>query len=192
MPETKTRTVKSSATPKQAEVDDSKARAEAKKAEQNEAKAAKVAEAEQEKAAKADERAKAKAEADATKAAEKAEKEAEKVAAKEAKVSEAAAERQELIDSGAIIENNDELFTEVVEFKKDLVASRAHDVIEILKASDTPVRGSALAEQFGGGTVQWVAFFGMLRSLELIKVYRASTGVRGGGGLAYMWIGDES
>jgi septal ring factor EnvC (AmiA/AmiB activator) len=158
-------------------------KADEQKAEKDAA-AAKAAEKEQDKAKKAEE-AKAKK--------EQAEKErAEKKAAKEA---ERAAERQKLIDAGELIEHSENgNVTEytVSEPKKDLVAQRAAQVIEELKADgrEVPISGKYFADKYGGGTVQWVAFFGMLRVLGLVTPYRFKTGNRGESGLSYRWIGD--
>lgn len=104
--------------------------------------------------------------------------------------------RQELIDSGDLIEitDNGEVSIEynATEPKKDQVAQRAHEVIEELKerGREVPVSGKELADKYGGGTVQWVAFFGMLRVLGLVKAYRFKTGERGKSGMSYLWIGD--
>ena len=172
MAEVKTRTRKSTASPKAQEVDEAKNEAAARKAEKAEAREAA-------KAAKAEEAAKA-----------KAEKEAAKAEAAERKAKEQEEARAELIESGALIVDGDTEYNLITEFKKETVAQRAQEVIETLKGSDVPVSGKKLAEDFGGGTVQWVAFFGILRVLGLVKVYRSSTGVRGGSGLAYLWTGE--
>ena len=186
MSETRTRTRQAPST-KQTESDESAETAAAQKA-------AKEAEAKAAKEAKEAEKAAAKAAADAKKAEEKAAKEAEKEAARKAKEEEAAKERQALIDSGDLIEvENDGVTTTYTTAvaKKDAVAQRAADVIQVLKdrGTEVPVSGKELADQFGGGTVQWVSFFGMLRILGLVKVYRFRSGERGGSGLSYLWVG---
>lgn len=172
MAETKTRTRKASGTPSTATAAGRRKAAEgdAAKAEK-EKKASKAAEA---KKAAAEAREKAKAEKN--QAAEKA--------------------RQEALQSGDLIEvsDNGEVSIEfnVTEPKKDQVAQRAHEVIEELKerGREVPVSGKELADKYGGGTVQWVAFFGMLRVLGLVRAYRFKTGERGKSGMAYLWIGD--
>jgi hypothetical protein len=167
---------------------------------ENDTAAAQAAEKAAEDAAKKEARdkeaAEKKAEREAEAAAKKEQKEKEKAEAKAAKEAERASERQALIDSGDLIEveDDDSNVTTFVtsEPKKDAVAQRALEVIEVLKADgrEIPVAGKELADRFGGGTVQWVAFFGMLRVLGLVKVYRFRTGERGGSGLSYLWIGD--
>lgn len=152
---------------------------------------------EAEKESKEKERAEAKAKREQEAAEKKAEKEKERAEAKAAKEAERVAERQALLDSGELIETEDDDGTVTTyvysEPKKDAVAQRAADVIEDLKRDgrEIPVSGKDLAEKYGGGTVQWVAFFGMLRILGLVKPYRFRTGERGGSGLSYLWIGDD-
>lgn len=130
------------------------------------------------------------AEKAAEKEAAKAEREAAKEKARLEKEAQAAKEYQDAIDSGDLIVVGD------VEYRKidrsagrDKLGERAGEVIEILKASKTPVSGKALADRFGGGTVQWVAYFAILRQLGLVEVYRSRTGERGQSTQCYLWIG---
>lgn len=167
---------------------------------EQEAAKARAAEVEAEKAAKEAKRAEEKAAREAEKTAEKEAKDKAKAEEKAAKEKERADARQALIDAGQLIETEDDGVTTtytVSEPKKDAVAQRAAEVIQRLKdeGTEVPVHGKDLADEFGGGTVQWVAFFGMLRILGLVRVYRFKTGERGGSGLSYLWIGpveDES
>ncbi len=133
--------------------------------------------------------AKAKRDADA-----KAKREAKEAAteAREAKKAEkeelATKERQAQIDSGALIENGDTEFHLVVRDETPTVEGRAQEVLDRLQASDTPVNGSALRDELGGGWPQYLSFFAMLKSLGLVREYRSRTGERGGSGVAYLWI----
>lgn len=192
MATTRTRTRQSTstkATETAAATDDTAARAAAKAAEQAEKDAAKAAEKSQKDA----ERAEAAASAFAKKAADKAEREAEKEAAKAEKEQIKIAERQELLDSGDLIIDGDTEYV-ATEPKKETVALRAKSVIEdlMLDGTEIPVSGKDLADKYGGGTVQWVAFFGMLRVMGLIRNYRSRTGERGGSSGCYLWIGPDS
>lgn len=69
---------------------------------------------------------------------------------------------------------------------------RAFDVIGILKETgrEIPISGKWMQEAFGGGVVQYVAIFGVLKELNLVEAYRMSTGERGGSGVAYRWVGE--
>lgn len=191
----KTETVNAETTEKQAR----EAAAEAEKAE----KEAKVAAEKAEKQAKIDaekkereeKRAAEKAEREAKKEAEKQEKAEARAKEKAEKLAEKQAEIDAAIEAGTLItaevDGKDTTFT-VVEPKKDKVAQRALEVINELKEDgrEVPIAGKYFADKHGGGTVQWVAFFGMLRVLGMVQVYRFSTGERGESGLAYRWIAD--
>lgn len=192
---TKTETVNT----EQAEKAAREAAAAAEKAQKDEAKAAEKAEREAktaaEKAEREAKRAAEKAERDAKREQEKAEKaearakeKAEKEAAKQAEI-DAAREAGTLIT--ATVDGKDTTFT-VSTPKKSEVADRALEVINELKEDgrEVPIPGKYFADKHGGGTVQWVAFFGMLRVLGLVEVYRFSTGERGESGLAYRWIAE--
>lgn len=187
-----------------------KAEADAKKAEKDAEREAAKAKREAERMEREEKRAAEKAERDEKKEQEKAAKEKERNEAKLAKEQEKAAKFQEQIDSGDLIFSDfDRNITEaaevtsngdwegytytVAEPKKEEVAQRALSVITDLqeKATEVPFPGKELAEEYGGGTVQWVAFFGMLRVLGLVKAYRFKTGERGQSGLAYLWIGPD-
>jgi colicin import membrane protein len=171
MAASKTRTRKPTASAKSKQTADEKKAAAAKKAEAEEA-------------AKAKREAKA-AEAKAKKEAAQKERD-EKRAAKEKEASEAHAAA---IESGALIIDGSTEY-HAVEREEDLtVETRAAEVVKALKDSKTPVSGKALQEQFDGGWPQYLSFFAMLKSLELVREYRSRTGERGGSGVAYLWIG---
>lgn len=202
-PKTRTRRTSSAKTDQvNAETTDKQAREAAAAAE----KAAKAEKAASEKAEREAKTAAEKAEREAKREAEKAERDAkreqekaEKQAAREAeKAAKDAAKQAELdaaIEAGTLItaetEDGKTITFTVVEPKKDTVAQRALEVINELKAEATevPMPGKYFADKHGGGTVQWVAFFGMLRVQGLVQVYRFSTGERGESGLAYRWVG---
>lgn len=181
---------------------EAKARADAKAEKDNEAKEKREAERKE----REEKREQEKAEREAKRAADKEAKEKEREAEKLAKEQEKIQKRQDQIDSGQIIfathegdlvdaaDANGEFdgVTYVLtEPKKETVANRARQVIQDLieEGQVVPVSGKDLAERYEGGTVQWVAFFGMLRVLGYVQPYRFKTGNRGESGLAYKWIG---
>lgn len=181
---------------------EAKARADEKAARDKEAKDKREAERKERQERQERERAEREAKRKAEKEAKEKEKEEAKAAKEEAKVK----ERQDKIDRGEIIfathdgdvvpasEANGDFngVTYVLtEPKKEEVANRARSVIKDLieGATEVPMPGKELADEYGGGTVQWVAFYGMLRVLGYIRPYRFRTGERGESGLAYLWIG---
>lgn len=209
-PKTRTRQTGSNKSQQQS---DEKSAAEARKAEQKEkadAKEKERAELKAKREAEAKERKeqqeKAKAEREEKRKAEKEAKEREREEAKAAKEQAKVQERQDKIDRGEIIFADDEgnlveagevdsewqgYTYALAEPKKEEVAQRARLVIQDLvdKAQEVPLPGKDLANEYGGGTVQWVSFFGMLRVLGMVKPYRFRTGMRGESGLAYLWVG---
>lgn len=130
---------------------------------------AKAAEAAAAKAAKAEESKKA--------------REAKKAEAEQAKV----AEREALIDSGALIVDGDVEYHAVDRDELLTVESRAKGIIDTLKASDVPVSGKDLQDEFGGGWPQYLSIFATLKVLDLVTEYRSRTGERGGSGVAYKY-----
>lgn len=125
------------------------------------------------------------------KAAEKAEREAASKAKREAKEQERAAARKELVDSGNLIVDGDTEFHKIERDEKKNLEIRAAGIIETLKTKGTkvPVSSKSLQDEFGGGVVQYVAIFGVLKELGLVEAYRSRTGERGGSGVAYLWVG---
>jgi len=173
------------------------AQRQSRKAEQTEAEnraaADRKAAREAERKAKAEARAKAKAERDAARRAEREQAAKAREEAKAAREQEKIKAKQELIDSGKLIERDGVTFT-VVERDSPLeVESRAGEAVEYLKANGTvtPVVGRDLADELGGGWPQWLSFFAMLKALGLVREYRSKTGERGGAGISYLWIGDK-
>lgn len=152
------------------------------------------------KKAKEDEAAKVEAkkrkdEADAKKAEEKAAKEEERAAKAAAKEEEKTAQRSEAIESGKLIVHPDDESVEFWESEKDedkdyALDDRSEAVIATLKASKVPVMGKDILEEHGGGYPLYIPIFSTLKALGLVKEYRRRTGVRGGGGKAYMWVGE--
>lgn len=160
---------------------------------------------EKSKKAKQDEKDKAEAEArkkakqeeaEAKKAAkeqEKKEKEEEREKAKKEKEEAKAKERQDLIDSGSLIVDGTTEFHLYApdEDKDQALLERSANIVAKLKASKLPIMGKDLQEEFGGGYPLYIPVFTTLETLGLIKVYRRRTGERGGGGKAYLWVGDK-
>lgn len=208
--EPKTRT-RSTASSKSEQTNEETSAAEKRKAEAEErakAKAEKDAEAkskrEAEKKERDEKREAERKEREEKRAAEKEQKEKEREEAKAAKEREKAEERQRQIDDGEIIFANfqnelvsaedatgdfDGLTFSKTEPKKEQVAGRARDVIlDLIEgATEVPMSGKELADKYGGGTVQWVSFFGMLRVLGHVQPYRFKGD--GQSGLAYLWVG---
>lgn len=149
------------------------------------------------KAKETDEDAKAaaarKAEAQAKKDEEKKAKEEEREAKKAAKEEEKVAVRKTAIDEGKLVEGPDgEEFweTEREDDKDYTLDDRAVAVLEELKGSKVPLMGKDIQEKHGGGYPLYIPMFSMLKAQGLIKEYRRRTGVRGGGGKAYLYVGE--
>lgn len=146
------------------------------------------------KTARADraERARLQKEKEERAAAEKAERIAAKEAARQAKIAEVQAAKQELIDSGKLIETDGAEYHLVERDETPTVEQRAIDALAYLRenATEKPVRGKDLQDEFGGGWPQWLSFFAMLKAAGLVREYRMRTGARGGGGISYLYIGD--
>lgn len=144
----------------------------------------------------AEERKKAKAEErEAKKAAKEQEKKEKEEAREKAKAEKQEAkekERQDAIDSGQLIVDGDTEFHLWTpdEDKDHTLIDRSNAVIEELKGSKLPVMGKDLQEKLGGGYPLYIPIFTTLEALGLIKVYRRRTGIRGGGGKAYLWVGE--
>jgi sRNA-binding protein len=138
----------------------------------------------------AEERKKAK---EAAKAEEKAAKAAAREEARAAKEKAKAEARQAAIDSGELIVDGDTEYrlVQVDEDRDATLDERSVQVIEELKGSDLPVMGKDLQEKFGGGYPLYIPIFSTLKALGLIKEFRRRTGERGGGGKAYLWVGDK-
>lgn len=154
----------------------------------------------EEKSKKAEEQAKAKKDAEERKAQKEQEKkeakekkEQERKEAQEKKEAEKKEARQKLIDDGDLIVDGDTEFhlSVVGEDKDTTLDDRSVAVIDKLKGSKLPVMGKDLQDEFGGGYPLYIPIFSTLKALGLIKEYRRRTGERGGGGKAYLWVGDK-
>lgn len=134
-----------------------------------------------------------KAEQEAKKKAEKEAKEKEAQEKREAKEKERAEARQKLIDDGDLIVDGETEFhlSKPDEEKDQVLDERATVIIAELKDSKLPVMGKDLCDKHGGGYPLYIPIFSTLKSLGLIKEYRRRTGERGGGGKAYLWVGDK-
>lgn len=162
-------------------------------AQENEDAAARKAAREQANAEKAAERARAKEDREAKRKAEaeaRQKEREERAAAKERAKAEA---ERDLLESGALIRTDAAEFHEVVREETPTVEQRANDCLAYLKenATETPILGRDLADEFGGGWPQWLSFFAMLKALGLVREYRSRTGTQGGSGIAYLYIGDK-
>lgn len=135
----------------------------------------------------------AQTEKEAKAAAEKAEREAAKEAARQAKIEAARAAKQELLDSGKLIEDGEAEYHLIEREETPTVEQRAMNALEYLQehGREVPVLGKTLQKEFGGGWPQWLSFFSMLKACGLVREYRMRTGERGGGGVSYLYVGDE-
>lgn len=97
-----------------------------------------------------------------------------------------AAERQELVDSGKLIEGKGDVEYVLQENGKvGDMESRGAKLIKILEGAKLPVSVTELIDQVGGHRVQLNSMLALLRAEGRVTVYRVHTGDRAGGGIAY-------